>query len=67
MATTSHKKETGRVAFSFAEFAQKVGRDRTWVYRQVNAGKIRAITGFGAAMIPASEIERIFGGKEGAQ
>lgn len=37
------------------------GKERTWVYRQVQKGHIRAITGFGAAMIPASEIERIFG------
>jgi len=37
-----------------------------WVYRQVQKGRIRAITGFGAAMIPASEIERIFGPTEAA-
>jgi hypothetical protein len=54
------KKSGGRVAYSFAEFASMVGRERTWVYRQVKKGRIRAITGFGAAMIPASEIERIF-------
>lgn len=49
-----------RVSYSFAEFADLVGKERTWVYRQVKKGRIRAITGFGAAMIPASEIERIF-------
>ena len=38
-----------------------VGKERTWVYRQVSKGRIRAITGFGAAMIPAIEVERIFG------
>lgn len=53
-----------RIAFSFEEFASKVGKHRAWVYRQVKAGRIRAITGFGAALIPASEIVRIFGGKE---
>jgi len=42
------------------------GRERTWVYRQVAKGRIRAITGYGAAMIPASEIERILG-KGGSQ
>lgn len=36
-----------------------MGRERTWVYRQVKKGRIRAITGFGAALISASEIERI--------
>lgn len=49
-----------RVAYSFAEFAEMVGRERTWVYRQVKKGRIKAITGFGAAMIPVSEIKRIF-------
>jgi hypothetical protein len=50
-----------RVAYSFAEFADKVGKHRTWVYRQVKAGRIKALLGYGAAMIPAVEIERIFG------
>jgi hypothetical protein len=56
-----NKKTGGRVAYSFAEFAGMVGKERTWVYRQVQKGRIKAITGFGAAMIPAKEIERIFG------
>lgn len=42
------------------------GKERTWVYRQVAKGRIRAITGFGSAMIPASEVERIFGATGGA-
>jgi len=63
MSTTTRKKKTGeRVSYSFAEFAEMVGKERTWVYRQVSKGRIRAITGYGAAMIPASEVERIFGG-----
>ncbi len=62
MSATAHAKKPGeRVAYSFAEFAEKVGKERTWVYRQVQKGRIRAITGFGAAMIAASEVERIFG------
>ena len=62
MSTTERKKKIGeRVAYSFAEFAEKVGKERTWVYRQVSKGRIRAITGYGAAMIPASEVQRIFG------
>ena len=60
-ATKSAKNPGGRVSYSFAEFAEMVGKERTWVYRQVKKGRIRAVTGFGAAMIPASEIERIFG------
>lgn len=62
MSATACAKPTGeRVAFSFAEFAEKTGKHRTWVYRQVKAGKIKAVTGYGAAMIPATEITRIFG------
>lgn len=54
-------KREGRVSYSFAEFAEMVGKEKTWVYRQVKKGRIRAVTGFGTAMIPASEVERIFG------
>lgn len=53
--------DAGRVAYTFAEFAKKCGRDRGWSYRMAKAGKLRVVTGYGAAMIPASEIERIFG------
>ena len=67
MTTTAYQKQTGkRVAYSFAEFASLAGKERTWVYRQVAKGRIRAITGFGSAMIPASEVERIFGATGGA-
>ncbi|MEY3395891.1 MAG: hypothetical protein RL346_2128 [Verrucomicrobiota bacterium] len=66
--TAKKRIKTGdRVSFSFAEFADMVGKERTWVYRQVKKGRIRAITGFGAALIPASEIERIFGRREAVQ
>jgi hypothetical protein len=62
MSATAHAKKPGkRVSYSFAEFAEMVGKERTWVYRQVQKGRIRAITGFGSAMIPATEVERIFG------
>jgi len=62
MKSTILSNNTGkRVSYSFAEFAEMNGKERTWVYRQVQKGRIRAITGFGAAMIPATEMERIFG------
>lgn len=61
-ATKRAKKPGERVSYSFAEFAEMVGKERTWVYRQVKKGRLRAITGYGAAMIPASEVDRIFGG-----
>jgi len=66
VATKSAKKTGKRVSYSFAEVAEMAGKERTWIYRQVKKGRIRAITGYGAAMIPATEIERIFG-KELAQ
>jgi hypothetical protein len=65
-AKTSEKKIGKRISYSFAEFAEMVGKERTWVYRQVAKGRIRAITGFGSAMIPAIEVERIFGATGGA-
>jgi hypothetical protein len=61
MGKPNIEKRGKRVSYSFAEFADMVGKERTWVYRQVQKGRIRAITGFGAAMIPATEVERIFG------
>lgn len=61
LATLRAKKLGERVSYSFAEFAAMAGKERTWTYRQVQKGRLRAITGYGTAMIPASEVERIFG------
>lgn len=67
MSTAARDNKNGkRVSYSFAEFADMCGKSRDWTYRQVSKGRIRAVTGFGAAMIPASEVERIFG-KEAIQ
>jgi hypothetical protein len=57
---TNNNKSEKRVAYSFREFAEMVGKERTWVYRQVKEGRIRAVTGFGIAMVPAEEIERVY-------
>lgn len=48
-----------RVAFSPGEFAEMFGKSQTWGYRQIYAGKIKAITEFGRIQIPASEVERV--------
>jgi hypothetical protein len=61
IATSNKTKQGKRVSYSFAEVAAMVGKERTWIYRQVKKGRIRAITGFGTSMIPVTEIERIFG------
>jgi hypothetical protein len=55
------KKKTNesRRAYSLQETAAFFGKEKTWAYRQVKAGRIKAITGFGVMLVSASEIERI--------
>lgn len=48
-----------RAAFSPAEFAASCGKHPTWAYRLLYANKVRAITGLGRLLIPASELERV--------
>lgn len=66
VTTKTNKTRRGeRVAYTFAEFAALFGRERTWVYRLADKNKVRVIRGYGKALIPASEVERILEG--GAQ
>jgi hypothetical protein len=46
-------------AYTPPEFARLFGRERTWTYRLLYAGKIKGIKDYGRLMIPASEAERI--------
>jgi hypothetical protein len=55
----TQKPTANRRAYSLQETAAFFGKERTWAYRQVKAGRMRAITGFGAMLVPAAEIERI--------
>ena len=48
-----------RVAFSPGEFAQLFGKSQTWGYRQIYAGKVKAITTHGRTLIPAAEVNTI--------
>lgn len=48
-----------RVAFSPGEFAALFGKSQTWGYRQIYAGKVKAITEHGRILIPAAEVEVI--------
>lgn len=48
-----------RVTFSPGEFATLFGKSQTWGYRQIYAGKVKAITEYGRILIPAAEVERI--------
>ena len=50
-----------RVAYSPGEFAKLFGKSQTWGYRQIYAGKVKAITEHGRFMVPSAEVERILG------
>ena len=50
---------TEKRAFTPAEFAALFGREKTWTYRLLYAGKINGISDYGRMMIPASEAVRI--------
>lgn len=53
------KVELERVAFSPGEFAELFGKSQTWGYRQIYAGKVKAITEHGRILIPAAEVDAI--------
>jgi hypothetical protein len=46
-------------AYTPAEFAALFGREKTWSYRMLYAGKIVGISDYGRMMIPASEAARV--------
>ena len=52
---------TRRAAYSPAEFAASCGRHPSWAYRLLYANKLKAVTGLGRILIPASELERVLG------
>jgi hypothetical protein len=48
-----------RLAYTPAEAGTAIGRDKSWIYRQIYAGNLRISASFGRrAMIPAAELER---------
>ena len=51
--------ENNRVAYSPAEFAELFGKEQTWGYRQIYAGKVKTITEHGRILIPAAEVDGI--------
>ena len=66
MAETKCKeKKVERAAYSLEEFSQMLGHNRAWGYRHAKLGSFRVIRGYGKALVPASELERILSG-EGA-
>jgi hypothetical protein len=48
-----------RLAYTPAEAGTAIGRDKSWIYRQIYTGNLRISASFGRrAMIPAAELER---------
>lgn len=47
------------VTFTPSEFAAVFGKERTWAYRQLYAGKVQAVTDLGRTLIPKSEVDRL--------
>ena len=48
-----------KLTYTPAEFAELFGKERTWAYRQLYAGKIKAVTKLGQIHIPKSEVEKL--------
>lgn len=48
-----------KLVYTPAEFAAVFGKSQTWGYRQLYAGKVKAITEYGRTFIPKSEVERV--------
>lgn len=57
-----------RVAYTLAEFAELFGKNRSWSYRMAGKNQIKTIKGYGCALVPASEVDRLVAeaGKGGA-
>lgn len=53
------KHTLSREGYSPAEFARSLGKHPTWTYRNLYAGKLKAVTQFGRLLIPRSEMERL--------
>jgi hypothetical protein len=57
-------KNSDRAAYSPAEFAASCGKHKTWTYRLIYAGKLRAVTNLGHILIPATELDRVLASAE---
>jgi len=51
--------EDVQTTYSVAEAAKKLGVSDTAVYRQIYAGNLRVLSGFGRIRIPLSELEKL--------
>lgn len=48
-----------KLTYTPSEFAELFGKERTWAYRQLKAGKVQAITELGRTLIPKTEVDRV--------
>lgn len=48
-----------KVTYTPTQFAEVFGKERSWAYRQLYAGKVHAITKLGRTLIPKSEVDRL--------
>jgi hypothetical protein len=55
------KTSINRSAYTLAEVAEMFGRHRSWAYRLAKSGKIKTVKGYGAAIVPSYEIDKILG------
>lgn len=53
------RSDVGRTAYSPAEFSAACGKSKTWAYRLLYSGKLKAVTQFGHILIPATEMDRL--------
>jgi predicted DNA-binding transcriptional regulator AlpA len=51
--------DSTKMTYTLEETAALFGKNRSWAYRQVSAGRLKVITGYGAMLVPKSEIQRI--------
>jgi hypothetical protein len=48
-----------RLGYSVAEFATLFGRSPTWAYRQIYAGRVKAIADCGRLLVAHTEVDSI--------
>ncbi len=52
-----------RVAISISEWCRATGCSRSWTYTLIAKGEVRTVKIAGRRLIPANEVQRLFGEK----
>ena len=53
------------LAYQVTTFCQRIGIGRSTFYKLIQNGKLRTVTVGGRRLVPASEVDRLLGNKEG--